>query len=242
MSPVAPHRRLNATVAKFTTGLILLAAWCVAAEPIALPVGVDFPVLPPPPTDNSPAGLADLSVLLYVQAQRTPEQVKLALEMAQGPSVFALGREIFGDWFSRENLPKTAAILTQTSAAANPVLQAAKKSWQRPRPYVRSKLIAPVVAKPADGGSYPSGHCFGLGVPEFVLSAAFPAHAEEFDAQIHRMMWARIVGGVHFPSDTEAGRLLAKEVVDQLLKTPAMQDAIEVIRAEAAPFLKPAAR
>ena len=241
MHHLATYCRLKAAITSFSIGLVLLTGFCVATEPITLPPGADFSILPPPPEDSTPAGLADLSVLLYVQAQRTPDQVKLAVEMADGPSVFALGREIFGDWFNRENLPKTADILRQTSKAASPVLHAAKKNWHRPRPYVRSNLISPVVAKSSDAGSYPSGHCFGLAVPEFVLSAAFPEHAAAFDASIHRMMWGRIIGGVHYPTDTEAGRLLAKDVVGKMLKTKAMTDAIETIRAEAAPFISKAA-
>jgi len=114
-------------------GFLFLATLCFAGEPIVLPPNADLDILPPPPADSSPAGLADLSVLLYVQAQRTPEQVKLAKEM-ESPSVFAMGREVFGDWFTRENLPKTAEILGQTSKAAEPVLSAAKKKWHRPRP------------------------------------------------------------------------------------------------------------
>lgn len=217
-------------------GTLLLSSFSAFSAPITLPANADFSILPPPPADDSPSGLADLSVLLYVQANRTPDQAKLAKEM-ESPSVFAMGREIFGEWFTRKNLPKTAEILGQTSKATEPVLQAAKKNWKRPRPYMRSTEISPVVGKPNDSGSYPSGHTFGMAVPMFLLSAAFPGHEAAFDEKTHRVMWGRIVGGVHFPSDTEAGRLLAKDVMAKLLETPAMKEAIETIRAEAAPFM-----
>ncbi len=42
---------------------------------------------------------------------------------------------------------------------------------------------------------------------------------------------------MHYPSDTEAGRLLAKDVVAKMLKTPAMQEAIVSIQQEVAPFI-----
>ncbi len=228
--------RLNSTPTLLTAGFLLVTGLCPAAEPITLPPNADFSILPPPPANDSPAGLADLSVLLYVQANRTPEQVKIAEQM-QSPSVFAMAREILGDSFRRENLPKTADILGQTSKAATPVLQGAKKHWHRLRPFMRSPLISPVVDKPNDAGSYPSGHTFGMALPMFLLSAAFPGHEDAFDEKIHRVMWGRIVGGVHFPSDTEAGRLLAKDVMEKLLQTPAMKAAIETIREEAAPFI-----
>ncbi|RYG55363.1 phosphatase PAP2 family protein [bacterium] len=192
--------------------------------------------MPPPPADDTPAGLADLDVLLFVQSNRTPEQITFAQKMERA-SVFEMGREIFGPWFTRENLPKTAAILGQVTKVTDKVKEDAKKKWMRPRPYTRSKLVAPVVGKPGDAGSYPSGHTYGVAIAEFVLTAAFPEHAAQFDEMIHRVMWGRILGGVHYPSDTEAGRLLAKDVVDKMLKTTAMQEAIESIRTEAAPFL-----
>lgn len=203
---------------------------------LSRPEGVNFSMLPPPPADDSPAGLADLNVLLYVQSIRTPEMTAMAKEMAS-PSVFRMNRPIFGSWFTRENLPKTAAILSQASKVTGPILNEAKKHWTRPRPYVRSKEISPVVGKPGDAGSYPSGHSFGAGIPQFILSEAFPEHAAELDANVRKVMWGRIVGGVHFPSDTEAGRLLARAAVTEMAKTPAMKQAIEEIRREAAPFI-----
>ena len=207
-----------------------------SVDAIALPPDIDFSILPAPPADDSSAGLADLDVLLYVQANRTPEQVAFAKKM-DGVSVFELGQEVFGPWFTRENLPKTAAILRQVSRVTDKVKEDAKKKWERPRPYTRSALVSPVVGKPGDAGSYPSGHTYGTATSEFVLAAAFPERAVQCDEMTHRIMWGRIVGGVHYPSDTEAGRLLAKVVMEKMLKTPAMRQAVETIRTEATPFL-----
>lgn len=242
--------RLNPLCRRFASAVLCLSllaggAACVTAEeapapsPFVLPAHADFSVLPPPPADDTPAGLADLNVLLYVQADRTPEQVKMAEEMSRF-SVFRMNRAVFGDWFRRENLPKTAEILGQVTKLTAPVLNEAKKHWKRPRPYQRSTAVQPVVGKPGDAGSYPSGHTFGIAVPQFVLAAAFPERAEVLDKQTRRVMWGRIVGGVHYPTDTEAGRLLAKDVIGKLLQTDAMKAALETIRAETAPFIEKA--
>ena len=220
--------------------VLILTGACLRAGTLALPEHTDFSILPPPPGDTTPAGLADLSVLLYVQAARTPAQAEMAKEMSHA-SVFDLNRDVFGDWFRRENLPRTSGILREVMEVTKPVLQAAKAHWKRPRPYVRSAEISPVVGRPGDAGSYPSGHTFGIAVPEFVLAAAFPELAGALDRQTHRMMWGRIAGGVHYPSDTEAGRLLAQELVRRLLQTAEMQRDLDVIRAEMAPFMNKAA-
>lgn len=232
-------RPLRRFVQSLTLLALLMAAGqfpSLAGSPLMRPIGVNFSILPPPPADDSPAGLADLNVLLYVQATRTPEMVDMAKRMA-APSVFGMNAPIFGPWFTRDNLPKTAAILREATKVTSPILTEAKAHWKRPRPFVRSTKVLPVVGKPNDGGSYPSGHSFGIAVPESILSEAFPEHAEALDAKVREVMWGRIVGGVHFPSDTEAGRLLGRAVVTEMAKTPAMREAIETIRKEAAPFI-----
>ena len=228
--------RLKSTGTVLAAGLILLSGIVTAGEPLVLPKSVDFLIIPPPPEDDSPAGLADLSVLLYVQKERTQEQIDFAKRM-EDYSVFAMNRNVFGDWFRRDNLPQTADILRELATLTKPVVVEAKEHWHRPRPFIRSTEVLPVVSKPKDAGSYPSGHSFGMAVPEFVLAAAFPEYSAALDKQTHRVMWGRIVGGAHFPSDTEAGRLLAKHVVDKMLKTDPMKAAIKAIRAEMKPFM-----
>src|SRR5690606_32122268 len=85
-----PLRRVVCqSVVRLLVVSVLAAGIARAEEPIALAPGIDFSVLPPPPADDSPAGLADLSVLLYVQENRTPEQEAFAKKMAS-PSVFEM--------------------------------------------------------------------------------------------------------------------------------------------------------
>ncbi|MES2705960.1 MAG: phosphatase PAP2 family protein [Verrucomicrobiota bacterium] len=209
------------------------------AEPktpaLARPAGVSFSILPPPPADDTPAGLADLNVVLYLQSIRTPEMTDMAHRMASS-SVFAMDQPIFGAWFTRENLPRTTAVMREATMVTDAILAEAKAHWNRPRPYMRSPEVSPVVNGSREG-SYPSGHTFGAAIPQFILSEAFPEHAAALDARIREVMWGRVVGGVHFPTDTEAGRLLARAAVTEMAKTPAMRESIEIIRKEAAPFI-----
>ena len=55
--------------------------------------------------------------------------------------------------------------------------------------------------------------------------------------EAHKIAWARVVGGVHFPTDTAGGRILAESFVKELLKNPKFIDQVNKARAEAAPFL-----
>ncbi len=98
-----------------------------------------------------------------------------------------------------------------------------------------------VVGRPGNS-SYPSGHSACAAVWAAILSAAFPEDAAAFQKQVHEVMWCRVIGGVHFPSDTTAGEKLRDAIGQALLTRPEVQKAIETIRQEAAPFrLKKAA-
>ncbi|PTX91703.1 phosphatase PAP2 family protein [Opitutus sp. ER46] len=190
--------------------------------------------IPAPPADDSIAGRADLETLLQVQKDRTPAQVARADKVAEH-SPMEMGLDVFGAWFTEENLPQTAAILKQVRKECHPLLTAAKERWLRVRPFNRDARIKPCVKLPS-GTSYPSGHSSSAAIWSVVFSAAFPERAAEFDAATRETMWCRVLGGVHYPSDTQAGYVLGTEIGRQLLTTPAMQRAIATMRAEVQAF------
>jgi acid phosphatase (class A) len=190
--------------------------------------------LPPPPADDSPADRADLEVVLQVQADRTPAQVARARRV--GPHTpFLMGSAVMGAWFTAENLPRTAAIMQAVWKQTNEVSGVLKKQWDRPRPPARDARVHPCVTVPADS-SYPSGHSTNATVWAAVFSAAFPEHAAEFTAQAHETMWARVLGGAHFPSDTQAGRILGATIAREILGSAAMSGALTEMRAEVAAY------
>jgi len=111
-----------------------------------------------------------------------------------------------------------------------------KRRWNRVRPYVYSSEIHPIVGRPGNT-SYPSGHSAAAALWGTILSAAFPEKATEFNHQIHEVMWCRVIGGVHYPSDTAAGKMLGEAIAKKMLESPAMQDALRTIRDEVGPHL-----
>ena len=222
--------------------ILFAGALGASAQTFLAPGARDFShLLPAPPADDSPAGLADLDTLLHLQTERTPAQVARAQRVA-GQSHLTFGQAVFGAWFTARNLPRTDAIFQEIDRENGSVVQAAKGAVRRPRPYQRDTRIVPAVGKPGDSSSYPSGHTAGAAVWGAILAAAFPGDAAACQAQVRETMWCRELGGVHYPSDTEAGLLIGNEVARRMLASPAMAGALEEIRAEAAPFrLKAAA-
>jgi acid phosphatase (class A) len=87
------------------------------------------------------------------------------------------------------------------------------------------------VEKPA-GYGYPGGYAALVFVRAGVLAELFPEKRTELLAQAHQRAWARVIGGVHFPSDLVAGRLLGEAVVSALLENSVFLAALEKARAE----------
>jgi len=193
--------------------------------------------LPPPPADNSIAGRADLETVLQVQADRTPEQEARARRVAPH-TPFLMGKAVMGEWFTAENLPRTAAIMQAVWDQTSSVTRALKADWDRARPSARDPRVHPCVPVPTNA-SYPSGHSTAAAVWAAVFAAAFPEHAAAFEAQAQETRWARVLGGAHFPTDVQAGRLLGERIAARMLASPAMPEALARMREEVASYRAP---
>lgn len=225
---VSRHMRYmpSAKTAAFFFALLFTGVAAAVSTP-----DIDFKaVIPPPPPDDSPAGQADLLTLRKVQEYRTKAQIEEAKRVnSLTPCGFA--RPVFGDWLSSGRCPKTNENLRTIEKAAAKISNDAKAYWKRQRPYQRDPDIKIVVGHPGDN-SYPSGHSFAQTLWAVVYSEAFPEHAEAFDALARRTQWARVMAGVHYPTDTAAGYTLARTVGREMLKDPEVQKLVREIREE----------
>ena len=216
--------------------LLALVSTCQAQRFLPTNCTALVDLLPAPPADDSPAGRADLETVLQVQTDRTPEQVKRAKRVAS-QSVTSFARPVLGEWFHSREVPRTMALFDEIGRESRKVIDdQVKRRWSRKRPYLYSSAVHPVVGRP-DNTSYPSGHAAAAALWGTILSAAFPEKAAEFQAQIHEVMWCRVLGGAHFPSDTVAGELLGEAIAKEMLESTAMQAALKTMREEISPHL-----
>jgi acid phosphatase (class A) len=192
-------------------------------------------VLPPPPANGSVAALADLETVLQVQATRTPADVAWA-KLTEKDDYFADYAEVLGTWFEARNLPGLADFLRQVTGDVQTMNKKVKDLYPRTRPFALEPTVQPVVRRPTTN-SYPSGHSLRAYVMAAVLGDIFPDRQADLFVQAHRIAWARVIGGAHFPSDTIGARLAARVIVEELRKNPAYRAAVEQCRAEVAPFL-----
>ncbi len=196
------------------------------------PSALDYTaLLPPPPSAGSLAAQAELDVVLQVQAWRTPEQVAWA-KLVEKDQVFNHAA-VLGAWFTAERLPRTAAFFKTIGDDLRAIDAASKRPFQRARPWTIDARVEPCVTKPASN-SYPSGSAMQSLVWAELLAELVPAKRDELIARAHRAGWGRVLGGVHWPSDVTAGRVLAVAYLAEVRKSADFRAAFAAAQAEVA--------
>lgn len=194
------------------------------------PTDLDYPtLLGGPPADDSDAHRAELDRLLSLQADRTPAQVARC-RAEEVVDVFAFAN-VLGAWFSPRDLPATAALMQQTYVDGRAASDAAKVRWNRVRPFLADKRVKPCV-KLEPSTSFPSGHATRGAMWGALLSDAFPEKAEKLAARGKEIGTNRVLGGMHWPTDVEAGHVLGLEIARRLLADPAFVAEWEKAKAE----------
>jgi acid phosphatase (class A) len=211
--------------------LLLPSAEALAADGNAKAEAIDLTLwLAPPPAKGSSAALDDLRTVLAVQAARTPAEAEAAKADADR-SVFRL-TDALGPSLTPATLPRTAAFFTRVGQFDKAVVKTAKSYWQRPRPSVISSDVHPLSAEKADDWSYPSGHAtFGYTVAA-LLAHMLPEKRVALFERADVYAQHRVVMGVHYPSDVEAGRVAGTLIAAQLMEDPAWRADFNAARDE----------
>jgi len=189
-------------------------------------------LLPPPPAAESARGQVDMATVLEVQRTRTTEQVERARADVR-KSVFRFA-DVLGPAFNQANLPKTAALFDAANHDASMIAKSGKDFFSRARPYIANPDVHPSVPlNPKDGyDSYPSGHAtFGY-MTAILLAQMVPEKRDAIFVRGREYGENRVVDGVHYPSDVEAGRIDGTLVAEALMADPEFQKAFADARAE----------
>lgn len=188
-------------------------------------------LIPPAPANDSLTTAADLATVLEVQKRRTPAEAAIAAYFVKD-SVFQYAA-VIGPWFTAANLPFAAEFFDQVYADRFAISSKGKQAWQRPRPPLLDVRIHPCIDLPASG-AYPSGHATMAFVWADLLAEIFPDKRAALRERAELVAWSRVIGGVHYTSDIAAGRMLGDRLAAEFLKVPAVREALDRIRTEAA--------
>ncbi|MDI2091667.1 acid phosphatase [Commensalibacter oyaizuii] len=179
-------------------------------------------ILPPPPAYNSIAFLADKAAYKEGYAlQNTPRWDEAANDAdltdnnIGKPFSQALGIEI-----SKTNTPITYHLLKKLLIdSAYLGTQPTKKYYKRVRPFI---FFHQHSCTPQDehilkkDGSYPSGHsAFGWSTA-LILSEIFPQRQNSLLKKGYDFGQSRVICGVHWQSDVDAGRIIGASIVAKL--------------------------
>jgi hypothetical protein len=206
----------------------LLPGWGAVAT---LGVGsVEELLAPAPPAWDSPAMAAQRARFAETQRRLTEHERALARHWAAGPGTVTPA----GMWFEiarallvRDGLDdqQSAAVLATLGVAMHDAfigcwLSKYRYMLARPIQWMQGQDPAwrPVIATPPFP-AYPSGHACASGAAARVLAIFFPAEAYRLNAQASEAAHSRVLAGLHWPIDSQAGLALGRRAADSALRT-----------------------
>jgi len=196
-------------------------------------------LLPKPPAADSAGQAADLAVYTATRALRgTPRWDQAMrdanLKFPKAASTYACTMDLP---ISQEQTPHLNMLLRRTLLDAGLSTYAAKDSYNRVRPFVvKGDTTCTPAEEPAltKDGSYPSGHAALSWAWALVLSEVAPERANALLARGLAFGQSRVICGVHWQSDVDAGRLMGSAAVAVLHTDPTFTAQLAAAKAEVA--------
>jgi len=186
--------------------------------------------IPDPPANSSEQTRAELNYLLSLQHSRTPEDIRSSLYMSNvHESPGDIGRSI-GYWAAVEKLPVTDSLMGNVFRDADFFLWSMKFKYSRARPYMLEPRIRDLEESRA--ASYPGGHVTYAYIKAYIYQELAPEFTDLFIRKAYDMAHARELIGVHYPSDSEASRIFARQFINKLLQNARFLHDLENVKKE----------
>lgn len=196
-------------------------------------------LLPAPPSAGSPAFAADEQVYRSTRSLREGPRWALAIRDAElrFPQAAATFSCAIGAQISQAATPRLYVLLRRVLTDGGLATYAAKNHYRRERPFVANKDASCTPQEEASlskDGSYPSGHSAVGWTWALVLAELAPERANEMLQRGYAFGQSRVICGVHWQSDVDAGRVVAAGVVALLHADPAFMSDMDAAREELA--------
>jgi acid phosphatase (class A) len=236
-------------------------ALCLSSTPYLAPGAFDsVHLLPPPPAPDSAAQRQDVDGVVSAQKSASSERVKQAEDDAKVD--IARFAAILAPDFSFTSAPGVVAFFRKVGTDTRAPVTAAKDCWERKRPFLADTRVhppgtmqqevanpagtpfenaaphdaaspcLPPEATPAYSYSYPSGHStFGV-MTAILLANMVPEKRRQLFARGWDYGQSRVIGGVHFPTDVESGRIEATAMVALMMQNADFRADLASVRME----------
>lgn len=194
-------------------------------------------IIGPPPAAGSPDLAADeatidatRAVLDTPRGAQAKEDVKLFEPGAFRSWSCAAGVEI-----GPQTTPALTRLLHRSLIDAGTSTNPPKNHYKRDRPFIGNQRRICVAPESLRGStSYPSGHSavgFAWGL---ILAEVVPARSDALLTRGREFGDSRVICGVHYPSDIQAGRIMGASTVARLHAEPAFLADLAAAKAEVA--------
>ncbi len=163
-----------------------------------------------PPGEGSARQKSELAELHRIQAERTPSEEQAARADAEEKTVAAFSATLGVDFAAQA--PRTARLAAHVAESSEIYVRAAKTFYRRPHPYQVDAGLHPACPpkKPVADESYPSGHALRGWLLALTLAELAPEKRDRILARAEGYAHNRLICGVHYPSDIEASKALAR--------------------------------
>ncbi len=189
-----------------------------------------IPFLPTPVLNGSPQDKEQQAQVIAIQKAASPERIALANKDSE-ETVYAMFSSVMGAQFQPANLPVTTHVFARIGETEDAVVDPVKSYFGRIRPFLNNPEIKALV-KPSSSNSYPSGHTSRSTMMAVILSSMVPEKRNEIFERANDYAQSRIIGGMHYPNDLEAGRRAGSAMAATLLASPTFMADFEAARSE----------
>lgn len=186
--------------------------------------------LPPFPANTSERTKKELALLHEYTKLRTPDRLRDIQEEREMSGV-RIGPEVLTTYFSSPRYTATGKLLRLLFEEIEPVILRQKVAFDRVRPDKLDPTLTTAIDVP-EHPAYPSGHATQSFAVAFLLGMINPERQSVYERDALRIAVNREIAGVHYPSDSAAGKILASQVVSFLIQHQSVAKLIEEARAE----------
>ena len=167
-------------------------------------------LIPPPPSNDSITTLKEVDLVEEASSKRSQKAIVLITKIDKDPL------SLFYDFLEKKNIKLKRSLFDEFYNVAEGYVYALKYYFNRPRPEqvapYHNKEINVLYTETHQTPAYPSGHTVYAELAAHVFSEQYPEYKKEFFEFAKQAGLARILQGVHFPSDNKASVIVAKKL------------------------------
>jgi hypothetical protein len=165
-------------------------------------------ILPQPPKNNSLSTSKELEIVAEATKKRSNKAVELVYKVDDDPL------HLFFDFLESKSIKENRGEFDQYYNLVEPYTYALKYYFNRPRPeqiapYLNTKINV-LYTETHHTPAYPSGHTIYAAIAAHLFSEKYPQYRKEFFELAKQAGIARILQGVHYPSDNKAGMIVSE--------------------------------